>query len=173
MRNEKPDEAHHFLHGAVRVIEECSFLMDCKFVDIFFSRSYGFLADPRNAVLIDGYFQTVPVQGSGFGQFVFEDDADAVALLHLNRGAGAGSVVAPGVDGFERSDFAFHGLGHELEDFHASIHFEGQIRNIRSDHRNERIALRRWFCLAFGMLVVGTVVATFFVLACGLCASFR
>jgi len=38
-------------------------------------------------------------------------------LCDLNGGAGAGAVVAPGVDGFERSDFALHGFGAEAEDF--------------------------------------------------------
>ena len=88
MRDEQADLAEHFLHGAVRVIEKCAFLMDGEFVGVFFAGRDRFLADPGDAVLVDGNFEAVPVDGGGFGQAIFEDDADAVALIDLDCGPG-------------------------------------------------------------------------------------
>src|SRR5579859_1161341 len=105
MRDEEAEEAHHFLHGAVRVVEKRAFLMNGEFVDVCFTGRDGLLADPGNAVLRDRNFKAVPVQGSGFGEMVFEDDADAVALMDLNGRAGAGAVVSPGVNGFNGAIF--------------------------------------------------------------------
>src|SRR4029077_20713606 len=87
--------------------------MDGKFVCEFFARGNGLLADPRDTVLLDRNFQAVPVEACGFGQAIFEDDTDAVALLNLNGGSGAGAVITPDVDGLERSDLAAGGLGGE------------------------------------------------------------
>src|SRR5579863_2871510 len=120
MRDEKANHAHHFLHGAVRVIEKSAFLMDGKFVGVFFARSDGLLADPGDAVLFDGNFEAVPVNGSGFGEAIFENNADAFALLDLDCWAWATSVVAPGVDGFERRDFALYRFSDEMKDFYRS-----------------------------------------------------
>ena len=117
MRDEEADLAQHFLHRAVRVIEKRAFLMDGEFVSVFFAGWNRFLADPRDAVLFDGNFQAVPVHGGGFRQAIFEDDADAVALIDLDRGTGAASVVTPGVDGLERRDLALHDFGRETKDF--------------------------------------------------------
>ena len=51
----------------------------------------------------------------------------------LDGGAGAGAVVAPGVDGFEGSDFALHGFGAEAEDFCGAVEGEGEIGDVGSD----------------------------------------
>src|SRR4029077_19458731 len=108
MRDEKSDLADHFLHGAVRVVEKGSFLMHGEFVNVFFAGCDRLLTDVRDAVLLDGNFEAVPMDGSGFWKFVFEDYADAIALLDLDGRAGADPVVAPGVDGLEGRDFALH-----------------------------------------------------------------
>src|SRR5260370_34784122 len=123
MRREKPDLAPHFLHGAVRVIEKRSFLMHRELVNVLFSRRNGLLADVGHAVLPDGNLQTVPVQGSGLWQAIFEDDAHAVALLHLNRRPGTAPVVAPRVDRLEGGNLSLHWLGDETENFYAALLF--------------------------------------------------
>src|SRR5438876_1121632 len=94
MRNENSDKAHHFLHGAVRVIEERSFLMHRKFVREGFSRCRRFLADPRHAVLLDWHFQPVPVQRSTFRQAVLKYHANPIALSDLNRRSRTAAVLA-------------------------------------------------------------------------------
>src|SRR2546427_9507443 len=113
VRDEKADEPHHLLHGAVGVIEERAFLMDGELVQIFSAGRHGLLADERHAVLLDGDFEAVPVERGGFGQGVFKDDADAVALPNLDGWAGARTAVAPNVQRFERNDTALEGFGGE------------------------------------------------------------
>src|SRR5271156_4551079 len=174
MRDEESNHTHHFLHGAGGVIEECALLMDREFVGVFFAWRDGLLADPRDAVLLDGNFEAVPVNGSGFGEAVFEDDAHAFALLNLNRGAGARAVVAPCVDRFEWSDFSFHWLGDQMENFDGAIHLGRQIRQVGSDHGQVRIGRGRgsWGCF-FRVVAVGTVVASLLHFAGGLWVVFR
>jgi hypothetical protein len=85
--------------------------MDGELVGVFFAGRDGFLADPWDAVLGDGNFQAVPVDGGGFGEAILEDYANAIALLNLDGGARTAAVVAPGVDGFEWGDFALYDFG--------------------------------------------------------------
>src|SRR6266478_6154177 len=121
MRDKKSDLANHLLHGAVRVIEERPFLMHGELIDVFFAWCHGLLADPGNAVLFDGNLQAVPMQRSRFGELVLEDHPDAVALLNLDGWPRSAAVVAPSVDGFERCDFALHGLGNEAKNLYAGV----------------------------------------------------
>jgi hypothetical protein len=69
----------------------------------------------------------------GFRQAILEDDADAIALIDLDRRARAAAVVAPRVDGFKRRDFAFHNFGREAKHFHVAVEFEREIGNVRSN----------------------------------------
>src|SRR5208337_4849609 len=138
MRDEEPDEAHHFLHRAVRVIEKGASLMHREFVDERSSGRHGFLADPGHAVLFDRNFQTVPVQGSAFRQCVFKHNANTVAARDLDGWAGTTAVVAPHVDGLERRDLPFERRGLEAKDLYAGVELKGQLRNIRSHHRHWR-----------------------------------
>jgi hypothetical protein len=62
VRDEEADLADHFLHGAVGMVKEGSFLMHGELVRVRFAGGHRFLADPRNAVLFDGDFQAVPMQ---------------------------------------------------------------------------------------------------------------
>src|SRR4029077_4188306 len=128
-------------------------LMHREFVDVFFSRRYRLLADPRHAVLFDGNFQPVPVNRSCFRQFVFKDNAHAVALLHLNGRPREAPVVAPCLDDLERRDFSLHGLRHQFEDFYVAIHFVRQVRQVRSDHGQERIGP----CWHYFLLLVAAI----------------
>src|SRR5438552_18085946 len=142
MRHEKSDLPHHFLHGAMRVVEKRPFLVHGEFVNVLLAGSDRLLADVRYAVLFDGDFQPMPVRGSGLRQSILEDHAHAIALLHLNRRPGAASVVAPRVDGLERRDSLLHRLGYEAENFNATIHLVRQIRQIRR-HHGQRCARSR------------------------------
>src|SRR5947207_13656169 len=135
MRHEKSDLAHHLLHGAVRVIEKRAFLVHGEFVDIFLAWRDRLLADVRHAVLLDGYFQTMPVQGSRLRQAVLEDHTYAIALRHLNRRTGAASVVTPRVDGLERRARSLHRFADEVENLYASIHSVGPGRHRLGTHR--------------------------------------
>ncbi len=89
MGDEQAQQADHFLHGAVGVVEKSAFLVDGEFVGIRFAGRDRFLADEGHAVLFDGDFQAVPVHGGAFGQGVFDDDANVIALRDLDRGTGA------------------------------------------------------------------------------------
>src|ERR1700687_254949 len=104
--------------------------MHGEFVNIPLTRCDRLLADVRDAVLLDGNFEAVPVDGSGFRKFVFEDDADAIALLNLDGWAGADPVVAPGVDGLEGRDLSPHRFGGEAEDLYRAVHLVRQIGNV-------------------------------------------
>ena len=75
MGDEKAEEADHFLHSAVGVIEKCAFLVNGEFVRVGFAWRDGFLADEGDAVLFDGNFESVPVHGGAFGKGVFDEDA--------------------------------------------------------------------------------------------------
>ena len=134
VRDEEANLAEHFLHGAVGVVEERAFLMDGEVVGEFVAGRHGFLADPGDTILLDGNFQAVPVEGGGFGEMIFENDADVISLADLKSGTWAGAVVAPGVDGFERGDFAADGFGGEVEDFYIAIEVEREIRDVGRDH---------------------------------------
>ena len=89
MGDEHADESHHFLHGAVRVIEKSSVLMNSELVNVCSSGRHRLLADPGHAVLLDGKFQAVPVHRSAFRKRVFKHDANAIAARDLNGRAGA------------------------------------------------------------------------------------
>jgi len=143
MGDEHAEQANHFLHGAVSVIEEGAFLVDGEFVGEGAAGRDGFLADEGDAVLFDRNFEAVPVHGRAFGKTIFEDDADAIALGDLDSRAGTGTVVAPGVDGFEGSDLKFEGLGFEAEDLDAAVELEGEIGEIGSEHGRRGSAGRR------------------------------
>ena len=97
MHDERADHAHHFLHGHVRVIEERAFLVQREFVSESAAGRNRFLGNAWRAVHIKGNFEAVPVHRSGLGQVVIDDDAHAIALVHLNRGAGRSAVVTPEV----------------------------------------------------------------------------
>ena len=141
--DEETKEADHFLHGAVSVIEKSAFLVDRKFVSVDFARRDRLLADEGDAVLFHGDFEAVPVHGGAFGKSVFDDDADAIALRDLDSGPGAGAVVAPGVDGLEGSDFAFHRFGAQAEHFCGPVEGEGEIRDVGGDDGDVGMRMRR------------------------------
>src|SRR5262249_34102658 len=134
MGDEEADLTDHFLHGAVSVIEERAFLIHGEFIGVFFARCDRLLADEGSAVLVDGNFEAVPVDRSGFRKAIFEDDPDAIGLIDLNGGSRAGTVVAPGIDGLEWRDFAANGFRSEVKDFYVAVEFVREIGDVGSKH---------------------------------------
>jgi hypothetical protein len=100
---------------------------------VFFAGWDWFLADPGDAVLFNGDFQAVPVDGGGFGEIIFEDDADAIVLIDLDCGTRATAVVAPCVDGFEGGKFAFYDFSGEAEDFCGAVEFVREVGDVGGD----------------------------------------
>ena len=93
-------ETHH-AHGhlghlvRMRVVHKCAGPPRYKLVNKGLAGIDSFLIQSRHAVHAIGQSLTVPVNTGVFGQFVGDEDAHAVALHHLYRGAGALAVVAP------------------------------------------------------------------------------
>ena len=65
---------------------------------------------------------------------VVEDDADVIALVDLDGGAGRAAVESPGIDGFVGVDFLAQYFGDQMEDFRAAVHGVGKIANIWGDY---------------------------------------
>src|SRR5579883_3450036 len=111
MDDEQTDHAHHLLHRAVRVVEECSRLMQGELVDKLAGGRDGFLADVGDAIHVYRDLQAMPMDRGRFGKVVFEDDPHAVALVDLDRRTGTGTVVAPDLHIASRDQPAFDGFG--------------------------------------------------------------
>ena len=135
MRDEQSDLPHHFLHGAVRVVKERPFLMDGEFVRMFFPGRQWFLADPRNAVLLNRNFQPMPMNGRRFGKAILKDHANPIVLANLYRRPRAAAVISPRVNRLERRDFSFHHLRRQPEDFHRAVHLVGQVGYVGRNYR--------------------------------------
>ena len=91
------------------------------------------LGQARHAIHAVGQALAVPVHAGVLGQAVSHKNAHPVALDNLNSGAGALPVVAPHVDHKARRNFAYHGLGHQMELFDASVHAPGRGPAIKRD----------------------------------------
>src|ERR1700758_4333162 len=82
----------------------------------------------------------MPVHRCRFGEVVFDDDANAIALIHFNRWAGSAAVKAPEVNYTSRNNLLFNRLGDEMEFLYASVHAPRKLRNVGCFHRNDRTA---------------------------------
>src|SRR6185369_1778032 len=88
----------HFLHGAMRVVEISSVLMDSEVIGERFTRLNHRLADERHAVHGNRYLQTMPVDRSIFRQLIFENNANVIAFCNLNSRTRHTTVIAPDSD---------------------------------------------------------------------------
>src|SRR5260370_14425937 len=131
MNDEQTDHAHHLLHGAVRVVEESSRLVQRELVSKFAAGRNWFLADVGQAVHLYRNFQAVPVDRGGFGKVVLEDDPHAIALIDLDRRPWARSVVTPDLHVAPGYQPAFDGLGDKMKLLDAAIRPPGKLRHIR------------------------------------------
>ena len=70
----------------------------------------------------------MPVDAGHFGKLIFDDDANAVAFVGFDHGAGDGAVEAPGVDDAAGGDGGANNLCDESELFDA---IDELIRELR------------------------------------------
>ena len=140
MHDEGADHAHHFLHRHVRVVKVGTFLVKCEFIDESPARRDRVLATPRRSVHLDRHLESMPVHRCRFGEVVVDDDANAIALIHLNRWSGSAAVIAPQVGYTPRNNLLFHGFGDQVEFLYASVHAPRELRNIGRFHTNDRTA---------------------------------
>jgi len=97
------------------------------------------LADIGNPIHFDGHLEAVPVDRGRFRQAVLEDDADAVALVDLDRRTRRSPVVAPHVHRLERNDSPLHRLCRQVEHLHSVLEGMRQARQIRCHHQKRRL----------------------------------
>src|ERR1039458_7956128 len=71
---------------------------------------------------------------------VVDDDANAIALIYLNRWAWSTAVVTPEVNYTSRNNLLFHWLGDQVEFLHASVHAPGELRNVGRFHGSHQTA---------------------------------
>jgi len=136
MHDESAEHAGHLLHCHVRVIEVRAFLMDVELIDEPSTWLNRRLADGGLAVVLDGVFKSMPVDGSRLRQVVIEDDADVIALIHLDGAPRCAAVEAPEIDGLIRVNLLLHHLSHKMEDLRIAIHCVGKIANVRRNDRD-------------------------------------
>src|SRR5260370_31996810 len=67
---------------------------------------------------------------------ILEQDADTIALVHLDRRTGARAVEAPAINRLPGRNLSLHRFGDEPKHLHAIVHCEWQVLNVRGDHRH-------------------------------------
>src|ERR1700722_19576509 len=72
----------------------------------------------------------MPVHRCRLGKVVVDDDANAIALIHLNRWTRSAAVKAPEVNYTSRNNLLFHWLGDGMEFLYAPVHAPRKLRNI-------------------------------------------
>ncbi len=72
----------------------------------------------------------MPVYARGFRQMVFEDDADAIPLVCLNRWSRGASVEAPEIENPSRNDRLLYRLGNQAKDLDAVVHRKRQVGDV-------------------------------------------
>ena len=136
MDDEHPDQAHHFLHRHMRVVEERSVLMQRELVHKLSARRDQILRDAGHAVHLVRDLQTVPVHRKALGQSIFDDESDPIAFVDLNRRARNAAVESPCIDRPAGHEFRADVLGCNLEHFHAVFEAPWHVGHVRGDDRN-------------------------------------
>src|SRR6266700_7654762 len=104
--------------------------MDVELIDKASARLHRRLADSGLAVVLDGVFKSVPMNGGRLRQAVLKDHAHMVSLIDLNRGPWGIAIEAPGVDRLEWADLLFHHLGGQVKDLRLAVHRVGHVTDI-------------------------------------------
>ena len=104
--------------------------MNVEFVDKPAAWLHRLLTDAGHAVIADQVFEAVPVDGTGLGQMVVEDDPDVIALVDLDGRAWRTAVESPNIDGFVGVYFLAENFGHQVVDLGGAVHAVGEIANI-------------------------------------------
>ena len=76
----------------------------------------------------------MPMDRSRFWQVIFQNDANTISLVHLDRRAGARAVEAPAIDRLPGRDFSPYGFCSELEHLHTIVNCEWLVLDVRRDH---------------------------------------
>ena len=136
MHDEHAHHAHRHLHHLVGmgVIHEGAGFDQVELVDIGLARRDRRMAEAADAVHAGRQDQPVPVDRCVFGQPVGHEDADAVSLDRLDRGAGGLAVIAPQMRDHAFGQFAFHWFGDKVEFLDAVVHPVRQGPAVQRDH---------------------------------------
>src|SRR2546425_6456016 len=67
---------------------------------------------------------------------IVHDDANAIALVHLNRRARSAAVVTPEINHPARKYLLFNRLGNEMEFLNAPVHVPRKLGHVRRFHGN-------------------------------------
>src|SRR6185312_16085576 len=138
MHDERTKAAEHLLHRHVRVIEVRSRLMQRELINKAPTRLDWLLAQAGRTVHAVGNFETMPVHRHRLWQMVVYDEADAIALRHLDSRPGRATVETPQIHGFVRRQLLLYGLDDDVEHFYSTVHCEMQIGNIGGLHSRRR-----------------------------------
>ena len=119
----------------MRVVHESARTTRDELVDKGLASWDGRLCKAGHPIHAVGQALTVPMHAGVFRQLVGDEDAHAVALHHLYRGAGALAVVAPQMGLEARRHLAHHRLGDQVKLLDALIHPPRQCPAVKCDHR--------------------------------------
>src|ERR1035438_3176353 len=97
----------------------------------------GVLAASRRSIHLDRDLESMPEHRCRFGKMVVDDDANVIALVHLDRWARSAAVVTPEVNYTSWNNLLLNRLGDEMEFLHASVHTPRELRNIGRFDRND------------------------------------
>src|SRR5215472_10592811 len=107
--------------------------MQRKFINKALTGHHRLLSDAWDAVHLDRKFNSVPMDARRLRQMILEYDADAVALVRLDRRARSASVEAPEVESTTGDHGLLHRFGDQMKDLHAVVRDKRQIRDIGCD----------------------------------------
>ena len=136
--NEHADEAHHFLHREMRVVEKRTVLAEGELVDVAAAGLDGVHAEADGAIDFHGKFEAMPVDARHFWELIFDDDAEAITFVDLDHGAGDGAVEAPRVHDAAGGNGGADDLGDEGELLHSVDELVGELGEVGSLNANRK-----------------------------------
>ena len=128
MRDPGAHHAHRHLCGlvGVRVIHEGSRALRAELVYERLPGLDGRLIEARHAVHAVGQPLAMPVNASGLGKAIGDEQAHPIALDDLDGRSRRLSVVAPEIGFHPRRDLPHHGLGHQMKFLHSVAQAPGK-----------------------------------------------
>ena len=145
----KTHHAHRHLHHFIRmrVIHEGPRALCFEFIHKGFTHRYAWLRQSSHTIHAIGQPLPVPVHAGCLRQAISHENTHTITFHHFNRRPRRLTVVTPQVGFHAGGKFPHHGLGHQVEFFHALFHSPGQRPAIERDHRIKRSSVfrqRRW-----------------------------
>ncbi len=80
---------------------------------------------------------------------VVHNEANAIALVHLNRGPGSAAVVTPQINDFARNNFLLYRLGDEMEFLDVAIEAKRKVGYIWRLRKHRSVAVMHSLPLRF------------------------